>query len=177
MDDRPEQVVAFVGQTSGQGCAVVVTYDSALAFSLAQAKLPRTLTVSLFRGQVFGGSRALPAEDCARPYLYVVQSYLGGTATQVATLDAELDSTIQYIYGPPRIDRFSFDSDAARKRSLSRIGGLGDDLVSAARLPDYRYVVVWGTMESGEYEAMRRRMPHFKSGYAVSVDDEPSAKK
>lgn len=49
MNDRPEQVVAFVAQTIPPDCGVVVTYDSGLAFALAQARLPRINRVALSR--------------------------------------------------------------------------------------------------------------------------------
>jgi hypothetical protein len=171
MNDRPEQVVRFVAQPSAPGCGVVVTYDSRLAFALAQARLPGVLIVSPFRGQVFGGSGALP-EGCERPRLYVVESYLGGDARAVTTMDAELESAMESMEGEVRVDRFSTDPDAARKRGLARVAWLGGELGDAARLPDYRYVVRSGAMESSKYDAMRRRMPHFKSGYAVSVEEE-----
>jgi hypothetical protein len=174
MNDRPEQVIGFVRQTSGQGCAVVVTYDSGLAFALAQAKLPEALIVSPFRGQVFGGASALPA-GCERPRLYVAESYLGGDTSAVRTMDAELESAMRSIEGEVRVDRFSFDPDAARKRRLARFAAPGGELGDVARLPDYRYVVRSGAMERSEYEAMRRWMPHFKSGYAVSADEDAVA--
>jgi hypothetical protein len=178
MNDRPEQVVGFVAQPSGRGCAVVVTYDSGLAFALAQARLPGVLVVSPFRGWVFGGASGLPA-GCVRPHLYVVKSYLGEDEIAVRTMDAELESAMQSMDGAVQVDHFSADPDAARKRRLASLAGghgagWGGELGNAARLPDYRYVVRSGAMEVAGYEAMRRRMPHFKSGYAVSVDDEPS---
>jgi hypothetical protein len=171
MNDRPEQVVAFVERTSAQGCGVVVTYDSGLAFALAQARAPRVTIVSPFRGKVFGGASALP-EGCERPRLYVVESYLGGDVGAVTTMDAELESAMQSMEGEVRVDRFSVDPDAERKLGLARVAGLGGGLEDAARLPDYRYVVRSGAMAGAEYEAMRRRMPHFKSGYAVGVMEE-----
>ena len=68
------KVVAFVERNTGADCAIVVTYDSGLAYSLAQANLPRVLIVSPFRGPAFGGSRALPGGVCTRTRLYTVLS-------------------------------------------------------------------------------------------------------
>ena len=168
MDDRPEQVVAFVEQTAGPNCAVVVTYDSALAFELTQANLPQTLIVSPFRGPIFGGSRVLPPESCAHPRLYAVQSYLGGTPHHVQTYNGELEIAEQSIEGPPSTDYFSPDPYAARKRSLARFSGRFGDLSSAASLPDFRYVVLSGPTDRVTVEAMRHQMPHFASGYEIT---------
>ena len=178
MNDRPEQVVAFVAQTTDSQsasprCTVVVTYDSALAFTLAQAHLPRTLTISPFRGPLFGGARTLPPDDCDHPRLYAVTSFLGGDPLRERILNSELNSSLQYIDGPPHTDLLDFDPDAARKRSLSRLSGLSGDLTSLARLPDYRYVVTSGPIDHASLEAMRRGMTHFPSGYALNSDLDP----
>jgi len=176
MNDRPEQVVALVERglappESQPGCAVVVTYDSGLAFALAQANLARLLIVSPYRGPLSGGARTLPPEDCAHPRLYAVQSYLGGSARRIQTLNGELEIARQSIDGPPSIDSFGFDPDARLKRRLSRVPGLGADLESAASLPDYRYVVASGPVDRVAVQAMRRRMTHFVSGYETGVDE------
>ena len=122
MNARPEQVVTFIAQTTGPGCAVVVTYDATLAFSVAQADLPRVLIISPFSESTFGGSRRLPVDDCAHTHLYAVLSYLGGDGIWAHTLNDEVQSSAQFIAGAPRTDSFSFDLDAARKRSLSHPG-------------------------------------------------------
>jgi hypothetical protein len=163
MNDRPEQVVAFVRQTAGPGCAIVVTHDIGLAFSLAQANLPRTLIVSPYLPPIFGGSRSLPGGDCAQTRLYAVESYLGASSPWTQTLGSELKFSTGFIHGQPRVDRFSFDADARRKRSLARIPGLGGDLAAAAALPDYRYVVTSGPVDRTDLEAMRKRIPDFFS--------------
>ncbi|MGA1982327.1 MAG: hypothetical protein ABSG84_07630 [Acidobacteriaceae bacterium] len=163
MNDRPEQVVAFVRQTAGPGCAIVVTRDVGLAFSLAQANLPRALIVSPFLPPIFGGARSLPGNDCAQTRLYAVQSYLGASSPWTETLGSELESSTRFIHGQPRVDSFSFDPDARRKRSLARIPGLGGDLASAAALPDFRYVVTSGPVDRTDLEAMRKRLPDFFS--------------
>jgi len=167
MNDRPEQVVSFVGQTMGDHCAVVVTFDSALAFELAQADLPRTLIVSPFRGPLFGGSRGLPAEGCARPRLYVVESYMGGTAHHVMTYGDELGFAEQYVEAPASTDYFSPDPYAGRKRKLARFSSLTGD-PDAGQLPDFRYVVISGSMDRASLAAMRKLMPHFASGYKIT---------
>jgi hypothetical protein len=170
MNDRPEQVVAFVGQTAGPGCAVVVTYDTGLTFALAQANLPRTLIVSPVLRPIFGESQPLPTADCSDTRLYAVESYLGASDPETqAALTREFESITSLIQGPPRTDSFSFDPDAPRKRTLARIPGLGGDLASAAALPDYRYVVTSGPIDPAAVEPMRRRMPDFSSDEAPST--------
>lgn len=161
MNDRPEQVVAFVRQTAG-GCAVVVTYDTGLTFSLAQANLPRTLIVSPVLNPIFAGLQSLPRNDCPHTRLYAVQSYLGAS-DQTQPLEDELQSSVHLIQGQPRTDSFSFDPDASRKRSLARIPGLGGELASAAALPDYRYIVTSGPIDPADIEPMRHRMPDYLS--------------
>jgi hypothetical protein len=42
------------------------------------------------------------------------------------------------------------------------------DLDSVARLPDFRYVVLSGPTDRAALEEMRRRMPHFASGYEIT---------
>jgi hypothetical protein len=175
MNDRPEQVVALVERGASQptqACAVVVTYDSALAFAMTQAHLPRTLILSPYRGSLFGGDSALPPEGCAHPRLYAIQSYVSGSALRASTFNNELHIAEQYIEGPPAIDSFSLDPDARLKRRLATFPALGSDFASAARLPDYRYVVTSGPMDRAGIEEMRRRMTHFLSGEeADSTED------
>jgi hypothetical protein len=162
MTDRPEQVAAFVQQTAGPACAVVVTYDAELAFTLAQSNLPRLLIISPFGGPIFGGSRTLPS-DCTPTILYAVESYMGGDSEWARTLHAEIQSSTKFIQSQPQTSSFSFDPDAARKRSLARIPGLGGDLASAARLPDYRYVVTSGPIDPASLNILRSRLPDFVS--------------
>jgi hypothetical protein len=173
MNDRPEQVVAFVRQTTGPSCAIVVTRDIGLAFSLAQANLPRTLIVAPFLPPIFGGPRSLPGSDCSQTRLYAVQSYLGASSPWTQTLGSELESSTRFIHGQPRVDSFSFDPDARRKRALARIPGLGGDLASAAALPDFRYVVTSGLVDRTDLEAMLKRIPDFFSSDDVIPSEAP----
>jgi hypothetical protein len=173
MNDRPEQVVAFIQRTSGSGCSIVVTYDTELAFSLSQARLPNLQIVSPFSAPTLGASLQLPGDDCKDTRLYAVRSYVGGDAAWASTLNDELQSAIQFIAGQPNTDSFSFDPEASRKRALSRIPRLGSDLASAANLPDYRYVVTSGLTDRANLDAMRKRMPDFDSGLDSSSDPAP----
>jgi hypothetical protein len=163
MISRPEQVAAFVRQTSGPDCSVIVTYEAILAFTITQANLPHAVVVSPFREPVLGGSHDLPTSDCAHARLYAVQSYLGEPGDETQALQQQLQSASHFIDGPPRTDSFSFDPDAARKRSLARIPALG--LASAAALPDYRYVVISGPIDPRRIPPMRQAMPDYLSGY------------
>ncbi len=160
LNDHPEQVAAFVAQNTT--CNVVVTYDSLLAFTLAQANLPRTLIISPYRGPGFDGALTLPPAGCPQTRLYAVRSYLNGSARRVQTYNGELEIAQQYIETPPATHTFNPDPDAPRKR---RLAALGLDAISADPLPDYRYVVTSGPIDSNSIEAMRSRMPHFVSGY------------
>jgi hypothetical protein len=170
MTDRPEQVATFVhhsttvaSQAAPASCAVVVTYDSALAFALAESHTPNLLIVSPFRGAIFGGAPTLP-DTCASTRLFVVQSYLAGNPTRLSTFNGELAVARQYILGPPRTDRFSPDADAPSKRRLARL--LADP--DAATLPDARYTVTSGPMDPAALDVMRHRLTHFVSGYDVA---------
>lgn len=170
MNDRPEQVVAFVRQTAGPACAVIVTYDTGLTFALAQANLPRTLIVSPVLRPIFGASQPPPGDSCASTRLYTVQSYLGASDPETqAALTGELQSSTHLIQGQLRTNSFSFDPDAARKRALARIPGLGGELASAALLPDYRFVVTSGPIDPAAIEPMRAHMPDFSSDEASST--------
>jgi hypothetical protein len=162
MNDRPEQVVAFVRQPAGNDCGVVVTYDTGLAFALAQAHLPRVMVLSPYSGTILGGSETLPA-DCARTTLYAVHSYLGGDTRWDQALAAELQSTLASIQGQPHARYFSSDPDAVRKRSLAHLPILGAELAGAAQLPDYRFVVLFGPMDRSAVPALRQRLPDFTS--------------
>jgi hypothetical protein len=172
MNDRPEQVVAFV-RSADTGCSVVVTYDPPLAFWFAQADLPRTLIISPFLEPTFGGSLRLPDHNCEHTTLYAVQSYLGANGEREQSLNAQLRSSVQSIEGPPHSRFFSFDPDAGRKRSLAHTPILGGDLASASLLPDYRYVVVFGPIDRSQIDTMRQRMPDFLSGTDPSLEQAP----
>ncbi len=178
MIDRPEQVVAFVQQASSDGCAVVVTYDATLAFSLDQSDLSRLLILTPFDAATLGALRRLPGDGCAHTTLYAVTSYLGGDTDWEHSINAELHSSTQFIEGPPQVRFLSFDPDAARKRALARVPMLGHSLSDAARLPDYRYIVVSGPIDHASLAAMRQHMPYFISGMAapdsVPVQPDPS---
>jgi hypothetical protein len=166
MISRPEQVAAFIRQTSGPDCSVVVTHDVMLAFTLNQAHIPRTIIVSPLREPVLGSTQYLPAQDCAHLHLYVVQSYAGGPDAEAV----ELLTATHFFTGLSHTDSFSFDPDAARKRSLARIPGLGGDLAAAAALPDYRYVVISGPTSLSQVSAMRQSMPDYVSGRSISSE-------
>jgi hypothetical protein len=173
MNDRPEQVVAFIARTTGPDCAIVVTYDTTLAFSIAHANLPRILILSPFDSPIFGGSRSLPSDSCTRTRLYAVQSYSGEPGSWTRTLNDELQSSRQFIEGQPHTDSFSFDPEAARKRDISRIPLLHGDLAPAAALPDYRYVVTSGPIDRANLDLLRKRMPDFLNGDPISDVEHP----
>lgn len=158
MIDRPEQVVSFIRSTQ-TGCSVVVTYDPLLAFSVSHPRIPGMFLLSAFVSPI-AESTGLPSE-CSEPTLYVVHSYVGGSAKAAAGINRELDAATQFIAGPHQTASFSFDPDAARKRSLSRVPGFGGDLDSAARLPDYRYTVVAGPMPAASLPQLRSQLPQF----------------
>lgn len=164
---HPDQVVDFVRQSTASDCSVIVTYDAPLAFSLTQSNLPHLLVISPFREPTFGGLGTLPAA-CTHTRLYTIQTYLPGASPRELTLIDELHSSTQFIQGQSRTDFFSLDPDAARKRSLSRIRGLGGDLAFAAQLPDYRYVVTSGPVDPNAIPDLRAGMPDFLSGSATN---------
>ena len=158
MIDRPEQVVSFV-HPSHDACAVVVTYDPPLAFSIAHSRTPGVFLLSPFARPI-AESAALPP-GCTQPTIFIVRSYIGGAPQHAARIDSELASAASLIIGPAEIASFSYDPDAARKRSLGRLPLLGHDLESAASLPDYRYKVVAGPIEASSIAQLRSELPDF----------------
>lgn len=165
MDDRPEQVAAFIGQTAmhsdDPACTVAVTYDSAVAFELAHDPGFHGVIVSPFRGAVFSGPQPKPPGKCTRADLFVVDSYVNPDA--LGTYTRELNAARAYITGDATVARLSPDPDAQRKRELARIPGLA----AGADLPDDRFVVTYGPMAAGQFVQMVRQMPHFRSADAV----------
>lgn len=170
MNDRPELVAAFIQQTSGPGCSVVVTYDAPLAFMLAHSNQPRLLIISPFPEDTLGASSSLPGDDCAETTLYAIQSYTGADEAQQQLLNTELQAATQYIRSHPRTRFLGIDPEAARKRSLARLPLLGRELATAALLPDYRYVVTSGVIDRVTIPDMRRHMPNFRSGMETASD-------
>jgi hypothetical protein len=159
MIDRPEQVASFI-QSTQTGCAVVVTYDSLLAFTVSHPRRPGVFLLSPYARPI-AEAAALPTA-CSNPTLYIVHSYLGMGGTQwAAGINSELDAAAHYITGPPQRASFSFDPDAPRKRSLSRLPGFHGELDSASRLPDYRYTVVAGPMSASSIPELRSQLPDF----------------
>ena len=158
MIDRPEQVASFIRSTQ-TGCSVVVTYDPLLAFSVSHPRIPGTFLLSAFASPI-AESTVLPPE-CSEPTLYVVHSYIGGSAESAARIDRELEAATHFIAGPIQRASFSLDPDAIRKRSLSRFPGFRGDLDSAARLPDYRYTVIAGPIPAASLSQLRSQLPHF----------------
>lgn len=159
MIDRPEQVVSFI-QSTQSGCAVVVTYDPLLAFSVSHPRMPGGSVLSPFASPI-AESAPLPP-TCSQPTLYIVQSYIGGNAPEhAAKINAELENATHSITGPAQTADFSFDPDAARKRSLSRLPILGPELDSAVRLPDYRYRVVAGPIAASSLAQLQSQLPDF----------------
>jgi len=158
MIDRPEQVVSFIASTRPE-CAIVVTYDPLLAFSMSHPAQPGTVLLSAFPPPI-AQSAALPSA-CSQTELYVVRSYIGGNAQWAARIASELDSAARLIAGSHVTASFSFDPDAPRKRALRRIPGLAEDLKSAARLPDYRYTVTAGAISPAAISLLRAQTPDF----------------
>jgi hypothetical protein len=160
MIDRPEQVAAFIRATAKDGCAVIVTYDAPLTFAISHPRDPRMLLLSHYAEPIGESARTLPA-GCSHTNLYIAHSYMAGSPQWATTLKSELDSAARLIIGPRSTASFDFDPDAARKRALSRIPGFSSDLSSAAELPDYRYTVIAGPMDTSALPQLRSRLPGF----------------
>ncbi|MDP9038158.1 MAG: hypothetical protein M3O02_02650, partial [Acidobacteriota bacterium] len=168
MNDRPEEVVeAIAGVLRGEGvrrsggqggvCGVVVTYDSGLAFRMAQAKVAGVRIVSPYGGDVFGASAAGLGGECGAAYLFVVESYIDGSAAHVATYTQELQAAEWFVQEPRQVERLGRDPDAEGKRRLAGLLGVR----SGARLPEFRYAMRWGRMDPGRYGELVRALPHF----------------
>jgi hypothetical protein len=158
MIDRPEQVVSFINSTRPQ-CAVVVTYDPLLAFSISHPLQHGILLLSPFAPPI-AQSEPWP-HACSQAELYVIQSYIGGNAQWAATITNEIQSAASLIGNPHASATFSFDPDAARKRALSGVPGLAADLNSGTRLPDYRYIVIRGAIRPAAVSLLRTQLPDF----------------
>ena len=177
MNDRPEQVVSLIarGQARGPdpGCGLAITYDSGVAFRLAQARVPRLMILSPFRGMLFAGTLEDLPEACAQPRLYVVESYRSGEPDRDWKYTAELKAAEGYVQGGHGVVRLSRDPDAAMKRKLGRFAGLE----AGASLPDYRFAVLSGQMERAQLPELRRTLHYFVSWEDIvpdsSGEDEP----
>lgn len=182
MIDRPEQAVALIRSALGaQGqpaCAVVVTYDSILAFTLAHADIPHLTLISPYRGAIYGGEAggplSRPPAGCASTRLFLVRSYLGGPPGPEAAYNREEDAAAQFFVAAPgaapQIDRLSPDPDAAAKRRLAHVPALGGDLEAVSRLPDYRYTVASGPIDPADLAALRTQLYSFPSGNEDALD-------
>jgi hypothetical protein len=171
MNDRPEEVVRLIARgddSAGEagGCALAVTYDSGVAFALAQARVPRLMVLSPYRGSMFEGTLPTLPGDCAHPQLYVVQSYRSGEPDRDWKYIEELDAAKRFVEGTPGVARLSRDPDAGMKRRLSRVAGMK----SGTSLPDYRFVVFSGEMDGARLPELRRTLHYFVSGEEVVPD-------
>jgi hypothetical protein len=171
MNDRPEQVLAFVQQVAGSDCSVVATADAGLSFTLAQARLTGLLLLSTEDGSFVTGSRSLKPNHCARMILFVVHSYLGRDSGWAQTLNSELAAATQFFITLPKTAALSPDPDAARKRSLAHLLLLGPELAGETELPDFRYIVSYGPIDPNAVDAIQMRMPDFSN--AVGTTNQP----
>lgn len=161
MNDRPEQVTQFVLKNAKGGCAIVVTYDIGLSFALAQAHLPNVVALSAIYGDVPAGREMSQIGNCASVYLYLVRSYLGVDKEWEHSMSADLNAAAQSFTGPTQINNFSLDSDAMYKRRLAQLPLLGKDLQDAADMPDYRFVVVSGSIDPKQSAKLTQQLPDF----------------
>ena len=160
MIDRPEQVLAFIRNTSDSGCAVVATYDAALAFTLSHPLPLQMVLVSPFSPPIAVSGQPIP-ESCSRATLYVVHSYLGGESEFADRINRQLDSAAQLIEGPAETAQLSRDPDAAGRRALAKLPLIGRQSAAAARLPEYRYTVVAGPIDAAGIRMLSSRLPDF----------------
>jgi hypothetical protein len=153
MNNRPEEVVDFVGASRGVNCAVLVTYDPELSFAAATSRLDRLLVITAGQNSMYRAAKPFDPAECTAIELYVVKSYLGGLRTGQVLL-AETVNAEAAIAGPVRVDSLSFDPDARMKRRFRFIPGAGD-------LPDYRYVVSSGLLGKDQLPMLMQSLPHF----------------
>jgi hypothetical protein len=161
MNDRPEQVVAFIQHTIGSDCPLVITHDTELSFALSQSRMPNLILDSGTPQPHRLDATPRPAAECADTRLYVVRSYLGERSAWADTLDRELNSATNFIEGPPRTDSFSPDPDAPMKRRFSHLSGANGQFAPAAQLPDFRYMVTSGSIDPHALPAILKALPDF----------------
>lgn len=176
MNDRPEQVVSLIARQQGRGgsdhdCGLAVTYDGGLAFSLGQARIPRLMILSPYRGALFAGTLTELPEGCAHPRLYIVESYVSGEPDRDGEYLRELTAAQEFVKQPRSVERLSPDPDARAKRRLSGIAGLA----AGTTLPDYRFVVISGEMDRSQMPELRRTLHYFVSGEEVVPDESAEA--
>ncbi len=153
MNNRPEEVLNFIKESRGNACSVVVTYDPVLTFYLFESHVRSQLVLTLSQNRMYTRATPFKPDQCPATKLYVVQSYLGGLEYYTDTLTTELRHGVQHIRGPAKVNRFSYDPDAAVKRRLKFISG-------SATLPDYRYVVTSGEISPSDLDALEADMPY-----------------
>jgi hypothetical protein len=163
MNDRPEQVIAFIRQTAGSDCPLVVTYDVGLSFALSQSRLPGLILVSGTGDPIFLSGPPQLTAKCQHIRLYAVRSYLPSIPGWINPLDGEAQSSTNFIEGQARNDYFSPDFEAHMKRRFAHLAGAKRDLADAAHLPDYRYAVTSGPIAPETLPALLKAMPDYTS--------------
>ena len=166
MINRPEEVVAFLRDSRGSDCSVVVTYDVVLTLSLSTSNLRHLLVLTPLQNSIYQHSLPFDPTQCPRVDLYLIKSYTGGLGRSGDILTGEMDAEGHALGGLWQIHQFSLDPDAARKRKLSFIGGASD-------LPDYRYIVKSTQTAPSSLSAICRELPHFTvaDGRSKPVED------
>ncbi len=151
MNNRPEELTRWIAAKGGADCSVVVTYDSLMALTLDESRLPRLEVLSPIASPVPVHLQAFPPSACPRIDLYRVSSYLGGMGLWGQQMQGEVNAAApassQTLY-------LSRDPDAAAKRRFTFIKGASD-------LPDYRYVVTVNPVSPAEFGQIEQRLPDF----------------
>ena len=153
MNNHPEELSAYIRQTGGQACAVVLTYDSLMAYTLSASALPRTLLLDPEASPIPVPGKPLSLSDCSQVDLYRVKSYTGGLGPWGDRMRDEMST----VFSSPSTKtlNLSFDPEAMRKRKLTFMSGASD-------LPDYRYQVLLDHLSPAQFFALEPKMPDFK---------------
>jgi hypothetical protein len=139
LNDRPEEVVAYVNRVRAGAPAIVFTHDPGLTYALdryaATSRAP-VFTISTYPDPLYPGFDRVP-DDAGPLHVFVVRSYIGSLRDMEPRL-SKLEAEVARIVPLGQPQGLSRDDDAAQRRRFAAAD------VEAADLPDDRFVVWHG---------------------------------
>ena len=169
MNDRPEEVVAFIRNTATTSvignCPVLVTYDPLLTLDAEESDIPNLLLLAPSGTTLALLKPPFHPNSCNGIDVFWVHSYLGGFGDDGELIDRELVSSEMSHQVCVEAHNFSFDPEAGRKRKLGFLGKTGD-------LPDYRYVVKSAHLPTSDLPSVLKSLPDFEDAEAREPPDD-----
>jgi hypothetical protein len=74
MNNHPDEVLRWIGESRGSACSLVVTYDPVLTFYLATHDVPREIVLTSSQNAFYPEPRGFSDKNCGEMEFYVVQS-------------------------------------------------------------------------------------------------------